>query len=133
MRLGNHPICSFALRENDFQLTVNAILIYLFIFKCILHKEQKQNLNPHRNVTMDMPMSYVEDIGMDFIYFFPFHSFLSCTQYLQNSKRLKNSLCIGEKRKFFLRGQALLSIMPPWTVGGDGFKCGCLQRMQLAF
>lgn len=77
MRLGNHPNCSFALRENDFQLTINVILIYLFIFKCISHKEQKQNLKPHRNVTMEyMPMYYVENIGMDFIYFFLFHALL---------------------------------------------------------
>lgn len=65
---------------------------------------------------------------MNFIYFFSFSLFLFVlhTHYMWNNKRLKNSLCIGGKRKFFLRGQALLSIMLPWTVGGDGFKCGCL-------
>lgn len=76
----------------------------------------------------------MEDMGMNFtspasllIPFFVLHN------YLWNNKRLKNSLCIGEKRKFFHRGQALLSIMLPWMVGGDGFKCGCLQKMQQAF
>lgn len=64
---------------------------------------------------------------MNFTTFFFFtYSFLSPTWYSWNNKRLKKSFCIGEKRKFFARGQALLSVMLSWTVGGDGFKCRCL-------
>ena len=55
------------------------------------------------------------------------------TQLLVKQQEVKKLIIIGEKRKFSFRGQTRLSIMLPWTVGGDGFKCGRLQRMQQTF
>lgn len=65
-----------------------------------IHTHTVQQQRPEAAWEHDNGCAYVEDVGVNFIYFFSStYSFLFYTHYLWNNKRLKNSLYIGGKRK----------------------------------